>query len=157
MLKIRLRRTGKRNQPHYRVVVAEHTAPVSGKFVAILGRYNPRTKEFVVNAEEALRWLSQGAQASNTMTKLLLAQGLTHPSLVVHQYKERPSKKASDEKPATEKPAAATTSDDETAEVAESPATAEEAPTIDAEATAVAESPKEETVEPTEQPTTDEK
>lgn len=110
MLKIRLRRTGKRNQPHYRLVVAEHTAPITGKFVAVVGHYNPRSKELVVNAEEITKWLNQGAQASNTVARLLSRQGIEHKQLQIHSYKERPSKKAAAE------------GGDETAPVAEAPA-----------------------------------
>ena len=45
MLKIRLQRTGKKNSPSFRVVLAEHTAPPQGKFIEILGYYNPRKKK----------------------------------------------------------------------------------------------------------------
>lgn len=94
MLRIRLRRTGQRHQPYYRIVVAEHTAPVKGKFIESLGHYNPRDKELVVKNEEATAWLNNGAQPSNTVAKLLLKSGLTHKLLVIHTFPERPAKKA---------------------------------------------------------------
>lgn len=93
MLRIRLRRTGKKHQPHYRLVVAEHTAPLTGKFVALLGHYNPRTKELVIKDKEILEWIDKGAKPSNTVARLLTKQGLKHKQIVIHQYPERPSKK----------------------------------------------------------------
>lgn len=93
MLRIRLTRTGKRHQPHYRIVVAEHTAPIQGKFIDSLGHYNPRSKELVVKAEDTTMWLNKGAQPSNTVAKLLLKSGLTHKLLVVHTFPERPAKR----------------------------------------------------------------
>ncbi len=97
MLRIRLRRTGKKHQPHYRLVVAEHTAPVSGKFVDVVGHYNPRTKELVVKEEQVVTWLDKGAQPSNTVARLLTKQGVKHKLVKVHVYPERPSKKAQEE------------------------------------------------------------
>ena len=94
MLRIRLTRNGKRHQPHYRVVVAENTAPVQGKFVASLGHYDPRTKELIVAKDEVLTWLNKGAQPSNTIARLLAKQGMSHKLLVVQIRPERPSKKA---------------------------------------------------------------
>lgn len=130
MLKIRLRRTGKRNQPHYRVVVAEHTAPVTGKIVASLGHFDPRTKQLVVDKEEALRWMAQGAQPSNTVARLLLKHGLAHKALVVHKFVERPSKKTPVEVPEkpSEAPAEATESTETSAEEVVAETVAEESP-----------------------------
>lgn len=98
MLKIRLSRTGKKHQPRYRVVVAEHTAPVQGKFVDLLGHYNPHTKELVLNdSANLISWLDRGAQPSNRVAKILTAQGIKHKLIKVHLYPERPSKKNQDE------------------------------------------------------------
>ncbi|MBI4022745.1 30S ribosomal protein S16 [Candidatus Berkelbacteria bacterium] len=111
MLRIRLRRTGKKHQPHYRVVVAEHSAPVRGKFVSELGHYNPRTKEIVLKLEDVTAWLDKGAQPSQTIARLLTKQGLTHKQISVHTFPERPGKKAPSEsvnENATVEPAAAT-------------------------------------------------
>lgn len=102
MLRIRLTRTGKRHQPHYRIVVAEHTAPVKGKFIESLGHYNPRSKELVVNSEQTTAWLNKGAQPSNTVARLLTKSGMAHKLIVVHTFPERPSKKAQAEGPAAE-------------------------------------------------------
>jgi small subunit ribosomal protein S16 len=78
MLKIRLRRTGAKKQPSYRVVVAESTAPRDGTFLEILGHYNPLTEPttFVVKEERVREWLKQGAQPSERVARLLTARGL---------------------------------------------------------------------------------
>ena len=70
MLKIRLQRVGRRNLMLYRIVVAEQTAPVKGKFIAKIGTYNPKTKIITLNKEAVLRWLNFGAQPTNTISKL---------------------------------------------------------------------------------------
>lgn len=77
MLKIRLRRTGKKKQPSYRVVVADARAPRDGRFVEIIGFYNPRTDPptFRIDEERALYWLSQGAKPTEPVARLLEKQG----------------------------------------------------------------------------------
>lgn len=77
MVKIRLRRTGKKKQPSYRVVVADSRAPRDGRFIEIIGFYNPRTEPPTVQIKEdrALYWLSQGAQLSDAVARLLKNQG----------------------------------------------------------------------------------
>jgi small subunit ribosomal protein S16 len=79
MLRIRLRRVGKKKQPSYRIVVAEANAPRDGKFVDQVGHYNPLTDPpTVVVAEERVRhWLSKGAQPSATVGRLLQVKGIT--------------------------------------------------------------------------------
>jgi small subunit ribosomal protein S16 len=82
LLVIRLARTGRSKYPTYRLVAADSTKPATGKFVAILGHYNPHTKELVVKREDTLRYLSHGAQPSNTAIKLLLRDGVELPAWV---------------------------------------------------------------------------
>jgi small subunit ribosomal protein S16 len=79
MLKMRLRRTGAKKQPSYRVVVAESTAPRDGTFLENLGHYNPLTNPttFVVNEERVKEWLSRGAQPSDRVARLLSSHGIT--------------------------------------------------------------------------------
>lgn len=101
MLRIRLRRIGKKHQPHYRIVVAEHTAPVTGKYVSVVGHYNPRSKELVIDDAAAIKWLDNGAQPSNTIAKLLTKKGIKHKSIKVHLYPERPGKNVKPEAAAT--------------------------------------------------------
>ena len=78
MLRIRLRRVGKKKQPSYRIVVAEITAPRDGKFVEQVGHYDPMTDPpTLVIAEEKVRhWLGQGAQPSDTVSRLLQVKGI---------------------------------------------------------------------------------
>ncbi len=73
MLRIRLRRVGRKKQPSYRIVVAESTAPRDGKFVEVVGFYNPRTQPetITVKEERILYWLSVGAQPSESTARLL--------------------------------------------------------------------------------------
>ncbi len=77
MVKIRLRRTGKKKQPSYRVVVTDSRAPRDGRFIETIGFYNPRTEPSTVQIKEdrALYWLSQGAQLSDPVARLLKNQG----------------------------------------------------------------------------------
>jgi len=77
MVKIRLRRTGKKKQPSYRVVVADSRAPRDGRFIEIIGFYNPRTEPPTVQIKEdrALYWLSQGAQLTGAVARLLRNKG----------------------------------------------------------------------------------
>jgi small subunit ribosomal protein S16 len=79
LLRIRLRRTGKKKQPHYRVVVADQRAPRDGDFVEVLGHYNPRTEPstLVLNEDRVKHWLSVGAQPSETVHRMLHKAGLT--------------------------------------------------------------------------------
>ena len=73
MLRIRLTRTGARNQPSYRVVVADSRKPRDGKFVEILGQYNPRQDPplVVIDREKAQKWIEVGAQPSDAVKRML--------------------------------------------------------------------------------------
>ena len=73
MVAIRLRRTGKTKQPSYRVVVANKRSPRDGKFIEIIGHYNPirQPKELVIKADRARYWLGVGAQPSDVVVHLL--------------------------------------------------------------------------------------
>ena len=82
MLRIRLRRTGKKKQPSYRVVVADSEAPRDGRFIENIGFYNPRTDPPTIEVKEdrALYWLSQGAQPSDAAARLLRKKGILDKS-----------------------------------------------------------------------------
>ena len=73
MVKIRLRRTGAKKKPTYRVVVADVRAPRDGRFIEIVGHYNPRTEPVTIDIQEdrILHWLSVGAQPTDTVRGLL--------------------------------------------------------------------------------------
>ena len=77
MLRIRLRRVGLKKQPSYRMVVAENEWPRDGRFLEIVGRYNPRThpETVEVNEERMYHWLTYGAQPTESVAKLLTKQG----------------------------------------------------------------------------------
>jgi len=73
MVKIRLRRTGAKKQPSYRVVIADARMPRDGRFIEIIGHYNPTTNPTTVSIDEgrALHWLSVGAQPTDPVKRLL--------------------------------------------------------------------------------------
>ena len=73
MLVIRMRRTGSKKRPYYRVVVTEARSPREGSFLEVIGFYNPRTKPAVVEIDKARveHWLSQGARPSDSVRTLL--------------------------------------------------------------------------------------
>jgi len=79
MVRIRLARRGLRNQPSYRVVVAEKESPRDGKFLEIVGHYNPRTEPFTLEVSEdrIYEWMKKGAQPSESLQKLFKIIGLT--------------------------------------------------------------------------------
>lgn len=83
-VKIRLRRTGAKKQPSYRFVVADNRSPRDGRFLEIVGHYNPRRNpvELVVDEEKVRRWLGKGAQPSGTAARLLAEKGLYDKSKV---------------------------------------------------------------------------
>ncbi len=107
MLRIRLRRTGRTNRPHYRIVVAEHSAPLTGKFVDELGHFDPRTKAMGLNQERLTKWLTVGAQPSNRVAKLLTTAGVSHKLIVVKQRAARAPRRTVEAKPAAAPTAAA--------------------------------------------------
>jgi small subunit ribosomal protein S16 len=78
MVKIRLRRTGGKNQPSYRLVAIDSRSPRDGAFLAILGHYDPLTnpETVVIDNEKALYWLSHGAQPSAAAARLLKKVGV---------------------------------------------------------------------------------
>jgi small subunit ribosomal protein S16 len=74
---IRLRRTGTTRKPAYRVVVADSRAARDGKFIEVIGHYNPLTEPptIKIEVEKAQAWIKKGAQPSNTVKNLLARAG----------------------------------------------------------------------------------
>ena len=72
-VRIRLKRMGAKKKPFYRVVVASSAAPRNGRFIEEIGYYNPGTTPITLNIdlEKAQKWLSEGAQPSDTVKRLL--------------------------------------------------------------------------------------
>jgi small subunit ribosomal protein S16 len=78
MVRIRLRRVGLKGQPSYRLVAADKESPRDGKFLEILGFYNPRTEPFTFDVKEdrIYDWMSKGAQPSDSVMQLFNSVGL---------------------------------------------------------------------------------
>jgi len=108
MLTIRLVRTGKKNAPSYRVVLIEKTAPPkSGKFLEILGSYNPRLKQISLKKDRIEHWLSKGAQTSDTVHNLLVGQEIIKGDKIKKKFKIKKKAKSKEEgeAPAEDAPA----------------------------------------------------
>ena len=77
-VKIRLRRTGRKKQPTYRIVIADSQSPRDGKFIEIVGQYAPRSGEQALNLknERVNYWLDNGAQPTDTVRSLLRKAGV---------------------------------------------------------------------------------
>ena len=108
MLRIRLFRVGKKNQPFFKIVVTDKKSPPrGGRPLEILGFYNPLTKEKGFKKERIQYWLSVGAKPSDTIYNLLVANGiLKGKKIAVHKKPKPKEKKEEKEKPkkAIEKP-----------------------------------------------------
>ncbi len=76
-VKLRLTRVGKTKQPQYRIVAADSRSPRDGRFIEILGQYNPREEPSLVNVDndKIVKWLGQGAQPTERVRKLLEISG----------------------------------------------------------------------------------
>jgi small subunit ribosomal protein S16 len=77
--KIRLARVGSKKNPIYRVVVADSRSPRDGKFIEIVGRYNPQTQPSTIEIDEGKvkDWISKGAQPTDSVKRLMKAQGIS--------------------------------------------------------------------------------
>jgi small subunit ribosomal protein S16 len=96
MVKIRLRRMGAKKQPTYRFVVADARSPRDGRFLEILGHYNPRTepRTLVVDQEKAKQWLEKGAQPSDPVRRLFAELGLVERGYVPENKRPPKAKKS---------------------------------------------------------------
>ena len=76
-VKLRLTRVGKTKQPQYRIVAADSRSPRDGRFIEILGQYNPREEPSLINLDNdrVVQWLGQGAQPTERVRKLLEISG----------------------------------------------------------------------------------
>ena len=97
-LRIRLARVGAKKQASYRIVVADSTAPRDGKAIAILGHYNPLTDPYTlkVDQDQAVRWLRNGAQPSETARGLLAKAGVMSAFEEVRKGPSQPKKAKGD-------------------------------------------------------------
>ncbi len=78
MVRIRLRRIGAKAQPSYRIVIADKETQRDGRFLEIVGSYNPRTEPATISLEEAMiyDWLKKGAQPSESVVRVFKSAGL---------------------------------------------------------------------------------
>ena len=94
MLVIRFQRVGRKNDPSYRIVVAEKRSKPHGIGVEILGSYHPKTKHTVLARERIVHWISQGAQISATVHNLLVKNAVMKGSKRHVGKKAAPAKAA---------------------------------------------------------------
>ena len=84
--RIRLRRIGRKKLPLYRIVIADQEAPRDGRFIEIIGTYNPKgetaAQKIQVDGEKARQWISKGATPSETVQSLLKQAGVLKPTTV---------------------------------------------------------------------------
>jgi small subunit ribosomal protein S16 len=94
MLKIRLTRRGKKNNAFFRIVVAEHTSPIKGGFLEVLGFLNPHTKEKSFKADRIEYWIGKGAQCSDTVHNLLVSNNVIKGPKRAVKLKKKPVEEA---------------------------------------------------------------
>ena len=127
---IRLRREGARNRPYYKVVVADSRSPRDGKFIEIIGTYDPKKPDHnsTLKLDRIDHWISQGAQPSDTVRSLIKknkkqATSATPEVAASATPESAAPAAAADEPNVVVEPAAPTTIAEESAIAAESPAT----------------------------------
>ncbi len=101
MLVIRLLRTGKKNQPYFRIVVTDkRNAPQGGNFLEILGNYNPLTKEKNVKGDRIKHWISNGAKTSPRVHNILIEEGIIEGEKIsIHNIKKTSEQPKTEEQP----------------------------------------------------------
>jgi len=92
VLKIRFQRQGRTKRPFYRIVVAEHSAPVQGKFIEIVGHFNPLSKEVEFKNERIIHFVNNGAQPSQTVARLGAKNGIKEFEKFLKKRIMKPSK-----------------------------------------------------------------
>ncbi len=94
MLKIRLQRTGRKNDPHFRLIVTESTLKAkTTQFTEIVGTYNVKAGIFEAKADRVKHWMSVGAQATPTAHNLLVSKGVIEGKKINVLPKKTPQKK----------------------------------------------------------------
>lgn len=101
MVKLRLKRIGRKKVPFYRIVVSDSRTRVSGEYIELLGTYNSLTNEVILKDERACEWIKKGAQPTDTVRDILKTQGVLKK---LHEEKmskntEKPKKEKSVKKP----------------------------------------------------------
>lgn len=128
MLRIRLQRSGRKNRANYRVVVAEHSAPIKGRYLELLGTFDPLVEKhgLVIDTAKVEEWVKKGAKPTNTIARLLKAQGVKGMEPFIIEMKDRKVKNPKEEPetppaaaPVAEAPAAESAGDEGEAAPAE--------------------------------------
>ena len=138
MLKIRLRRIGAIRQPHYRIVVADARSPRDGRFLEILGHYNPRTEPSTIQVDVAKyeEWKRKGAQPTDAVASLVKQFNrrttVTETPVADRRTRTASGKRVAGPAPVAEEPVAAEAAAE--AEVAEEAEAIEEMPVVEASA-----------------------
>lgn len=126
---IRFQRIGRRNDPSFRMVVTEKTSgPKAGKFVDLVGTYNPKTKAFAAKADRIKHWMSNGAQVSPSLMNLLIKNDILKGKKINVLPKKTPIKKEVEESEKTASSAESTAPKADATEAEKAPAKAESAP-----------------------------
>lgn len=134
MLAIRMQRLGRKGHPTYRVVVQDvRQTPTSGKYVALLGSYDPHTKTSTLVKEKAEFYLTNGAQPSERVVSLFKAEGVTLPSWVKVETTTKASTTKNAEKLRKNQPVAVEAVAEAPEETEESPAAADVTETVEVE------------------------
>lgn len=98
MLKIRLKRVGRRHDSSFRIVVLDsRQGPKSGRYIEMLGSYDPRSDTQTVHAERVQHWLANGAQVSDTVHNILVSEGVITGSKVNALPRKSPTNTGTDE------------------------------------------------------------
>jgi len=144
MLMIRFQRIGRKNDAAFRMAVLEKTAgPKAGKYVDLVGTYNPKTKQITYKADRIQDWIKKGAQVSPSLKNLLIKNGVLEGSKVSVITKKNLEKNIAKKK-AEEEAAAAKAAEEAAKADAAAAKAAEEAAAAEAEAPAAEEAPAEE-------------
>ena len=94
MLMMRLQRIGRKNEPHFRVVVTDkRNAPKSGKFIEVIGSYNPKAGSVTFDTAKTAAWLAQGVQPSATVHNFLVKEKIIEGKAKNVLPKKSPTKK----------------------------------------------------------------
>ena len=171
MLVIRLLRTGRKNQPFFKIIVTEKTSPPrGGRFVDEVGYYNPLSKERKIDGEKVKQWIAKGAKPSDTLHNMLITEKIIEGTKIAMHKKSKKPAETPTEKPAEQTPTTETKPEEKsqeepekektetpteaspavetsTEEKKEEPAPTEEKPQENPKEEQVSETPKEETKE----------
>lgn len=126
MVVIRLARVGRHKHPIYRIVAADKRRAATGKFLAILGTYNPHTKSIELKKDELVTYLQNGAQASDRVLRLLISQKIELPKWAKTHDRNKAPKNKEEADADKEKADASTDAKTEDSAIPEEPAANED-------------------------------